>query len=265
MKLNIGARNSRIKGFKNLDVQPGKNIDYICDAEVLSQFKDGSIEEIYASHILEHFYHTKTEKVLKEWCRVLKVGGKLYLSVPDWDKIIERLFSKYDIDILGVVGAEKYAGGGVFNSGLGHVFGMVGTSQDNESYVKILSPYYECKMVEVVDGLIMFVDRKYWELNNFDEINFDELFFYDVDFCLRSKKVFVTCDILVEHSKPDTLRGVYPETMKPYEFYSDKFRDKHNFTESEPGDRRCLMIKTDYYNKERHNETYKSCMKKFHL
>lgn len=56
-------------------------------------FKDGEVSEIYASHILEHFSHTETLKVLKEWRRTLKKGGKCYIAVPDFE-CIARLYPK---------------------------------------------------------------------------------------------------------------------------------------------------------------------------
>lgn len=92
MKLNIGANNTRIKGFKNLDILPNKNIDIVCDARSLKQFKDNSVAEIVASHILEHFSHTETENILKEWYRILKPKKTLYLAVPDWDMIAKLYY-----------------------------------------------------------------------------------------------------------------------------------------------------------------------------
>ena len=52
-------------------------------------FADGTISEIYASHCFEHFPRPKQKPVLKEWCRVLKPGGKLYVSVPDFTQLLK--------------------------------------------------------------------------------------------------------------------------------------------------------------------------------
>jgi predicted SAM-dependent methyltransferase len=45
---------------------------------------DGSASLIYASHVLEHFDRHTYQAVLEEWFRVLRPGGILRLSVPDF-------------------------------------------------------------------------------------------------------------------------------------------------------------------------------------
>lgn len=82
MKLNLGCFNSRIDGFTNVDIRKLEGVDIVCDVKKLD-FPDNSIEEIYASHVLEHFHYIETLDVLKEWYRVLVPGGKIYIGVPD--------------------------------------------------------------------------------------------------------------------------------------------------------------------------------------
>jgi len=50
-------------------------------------FGDDTVDEIYASHVLEYFSRSEATDVLKEWNRVLKPGGILRLSVPDFHMI----------------------------------------------------------------------------------------------------------------------------------------------------------------------------------
>lgn len=88
IRLNLGGRGTKIPGFKTVDLSDEHDVDVRADVAYLP-FKDGSVSEIYASHILEHFSHTRTLAVLKEWVRVLKKGGTLYVSVPDFDRAIE--------------------------------------------------------------------------------------------------------------------------------------------------------------------------------
>lgn len=89
LKLNLGSRDRTIHGFKNMDIDPHPGVDYVGDVSDLGQFADGSVSEIFASNILEHFRHTKTANVLKEWHRVLVPGGKLYLSVPNFRRAVQ--------------------------------------------------------------------------------------------------------------------------------------------------------------------------------
>jgi predicted SAM-dependent methyltransferase len=46
--------------------------------------KDGTVDEIYACHVLEHFPRKKILATIREWNRVLKPGGKLRIAVPDF-------------------------------------------------------------------------------------------------------------------------------------------------------------------------------------
>lgn len=87
-KLHLGCgEKHRIKGFINIDAQAYKNVDKACGIDKLP-YKDDTITEIYASHCLEHFKHTETDRVLKEWFRVLKKGGVLWIAVPDFNAAI---------------------------------------------------------------------------------------------------------------------------------------------------------------------------------
>lgn len=60
-------------------------------AEQLVWFKDNTLDFVYSSHVLEDFVDTKS--VLEEWLRVLKVGGKLILFLPD-----ESLYRAYCLE-----------------------------------------------------------------------------------------------------------------------------------------------------------------------
>ncbi|NJR69747.1 MAG: methyltransferase domain-containing protein [Synechococcales cyanobacterium CRU_2_2] len=85
MKLHIGGKETH-PDWKILDVLPRPEVDFVGNANDLSQFSDDSITSIYASHVLEHFYYgldNELINVLKEWCRVLIPGGQLLISVPD--------------------------------------------------------------------------------------------------------------------------------------------------------------------------------------
>ena len=83
--LHIGGKQAH-PDWKILDVLERPEVDYVGNAADLSQFADNSIDRIYSSHVLEHFFYGLNQElilVLKEWYRVLKPGGELMISVPD--------------------------------------------------------------------------------------------------------------------------------------------------------------------------------------
>lgn len=51
------------------------------DAANLHWFRDGCLDFVYSSHVLEDFPDTRA--VLEEWLRVIKPGGHLVLYLPD--------------------------------------------------------------------------------------------------------------------------------------------------------------------------------------
>ena len=56
MKLHIGGQTTK-EGWKILNIQKKDGVDFVGDLTDLSQFSDNSIEEVYASHVLEHVGH----------------------------------------------------------------------------------------------------------------------------------------------------------------------------------------------------------------
>lgn len=80
MKLNLGGGGIPIEGYTDLDRKNGQDIYPLA-------YRDASVTEIRASHVLEHFGHHKVQEVLNEWVRVLEPGGVLKVAVPDFEKI----------------------------------------------------------------------------------------------------------------------------------------------------------------------------------
>lgn len=71
------------------------SVDHCCDARDLSIFSDDTFDAIYASHVVEHFdYARSLSPTLTEWCRVMRPGGTLYVSVPDLDTIAGLFLQK---------------------------------------------------------------------------------------------------------------------------------------------------------------------------
>lgn len=57
-------------------------MDFIGDIADLKQFADRSVDEIYASHVLEHVPQGAVPPTLAGLYRVLKKGGRLMIAVP---------------------------------------------------------------------------------------------------------------------------------------------------------------------------------------
>lgn len=81
-KLNIGSDNNLRDGWYNIDefnIKPGT----IKMNALKLEFPDNFFDEICARDVLEHITHTRTDEALKEWYRVLKPEGKIYIQTPN--------------------------------------------------------------------------------------------------------------------------------------------------------------------------------------
>lgn len=80
MKLNIGAGQRQIEGYVSVD----KYVDAELQADAWSiPLEDGTIEEIYCTHALEHLSFEEAKLALAEWHRLLSAGGKVTIVVPN--------------------------------------------------------------------------------------------------------------------------------------------------------------------------------------
>jgi len=97
LRLHLGGTTPR-GGWKILNIQAGPGVDFVGSVVDLSRFGDGSIAEVYASHVYEHLsYKNEVARAFKEVHRVLARGGVFRIGVPDLE-IICRMFldPKYD-------------------------------------------------------------------------------------------------------------------------------------------------------------------------
>lgn len=80
LRLNIGGGSTTIPGYVNWDVKQGNLAHDI-------KHPDGSVDAIYASHVLEHYPYRKVDGVLAHWAQKLRPGGTIHIAVPDADYI----------------------------------------------------------------------------------------------------------------------------------------------------------------------------------
>lgn len=113
MKLHLGCGDRHIDGFINIDARRSEATDIVGDITRLRErsFENGSVDLIYACHILEHFDKHEYPKILEDWYALLKPGGILRLSVPDFDMVLDHYTEHRDITKLyGLVcGGQKNA------------------------------------------------------------------------------------------------------------------------------------------------------------
>ncbi|MEW5850292.1 MAG: methyltransferase domain-containing protein [Myxococcota bacterium] len=82
LKLEVGAGKKQRAGYLHLDVRALPGLD-VRGVTTSLPFKDGSLEEVYSRHVLEHFTLREAVEVLLEWRRVLRPGGSVYIIVPN--------------------------------------------------------------------------------------------------------------------------------------------------------------------------------------
>jgi len=134
-KLNLGSGSSPMEGYQNLDIKTCHEI------YPLRNYTDGAVDEVRASHVLEHFPHGQVADVVKEWARVLRPGGALKIAVPDFDWIVKA----YSNGHRGDSRLESYLFGG---------------QADGEDFHKAF--FNEEKLKALLEGAGL-VDVKRWE------------------------------------------------------------------------------------------------------
>ena len=111
LRLHIGGQQPHPE-WKIVNVLPGEFTDYVRSCTDLSIFPDGSVAEIYASHVVEHLgYQRELATTLAEFSRVLAPGGTLRVSVPDLTTLCELyLDPALDADARFLVMRMMYGG-----------------------------------------------------------------------------------------------------------------------------------------------------------
>ena len=96
VRLNLGGGDGSIDvpGFTTIDRKTGG------EAYPLA-YPDGSVDEIRASHILEHWSHREVTTVLTDWLRALKPGGRLRVAVPNFEWVCQEYMKGKQINVQG--------------------------------------------------------------------------------------------------------------------------------------------------------------------
>jgi len=103
IKLNIGCASRPLPEYVNIDLDTIEeiqerypNVDIPQDIEVLQYdifalpYADGAISEIRSDSMLEHLSFLEEREFFYEMLRVLRKGGKLIFSVPDFEDTVRK-------------------------------------------------------------------------------------------------------------------------------------------------------------------------------
>lgn len=110
MKLHLGCGKRHIPGFVHIDAVEYPHVDHVATIDNLGFMGADTVDLIYTCHVLEHFRRKDVGRVLREWLRVLKPGGTLRVSVPDFARLCEVYQKHGDINqVIGpIFGRQDY-------------------------------------------------------------------------------------------------------------------------------------------------------------
>ena len=108
IKLHLGCGKRYIPGYVNIDIQEYPTVDIVTDVMTLP-FEENTVDLIYSCGMLEHFgvnrnlqffRHTAWTDVLDYWHTLLKPGGMVYISVPDFEAVCHEYLENRDLPSL---------------------------------------------------------------------------------------------------------------------------------------------------------------------
>ena len=83
IKLDIGCGDYKKEGYIGIDRFSRPGVDLVIELETQQlPYENNTVDEIYCSHLIEHL--SDPIKLIEEFNRVLKIGGKLTLIVPHY-------------------------------------------------------------------------------------------------------------------------------------------------------------------------------------
>lgn len=67
--------------------------DFRCDIAHLPENQFGKYDVVHLSHVLEHFRREEAPGLIRHWTKLLKVGGKVVIGVPDFEVAVKNILA----------------------------------------------------------------------------------------------------------------------------------------------------------------------------
>jgi hypothetical protein len=113
LRLNVGCGHKPEADRLNVDMRELPGVDIIANAMKLP-FSEGELQEIFSSHVLEHFpLEQLRRQLLPAWFKLLRQGGELRAIVPDAQAMLQaHAQGDLDFDTLCLItfGGQEYEG-----------------------------------------------------------------------------------------------------------------------------------------------------------
>ena len=99
----VGCGNHRLDSFIHIDIDYAKRFkkgekvpepDFICDITKKLPFQERSVDLIFSRETLEHLTYRELINHFIECHKVLKIGGKVRISVPDLDIMVNNFMKR---------------------------------------------------------------------------------------------------------------------------------------------------------------------------
>jgi len=87
--LNLGGGGNCLRGFLTCDIDP--RADVYLDMRNPLPFDSGEIDNVFCEEAIEHIPKSLAGKFLNECARILKANGRIRISTPDLDWLINSL------------------------------------------------------------------------------------------------------------------------------------------------------------------------------
>ena len=109
LKLNIGCGRRFKKGYVNIDARKTHPTVVVGDVRDL-QYKDGTVDEIFANDVYEHIPFSESLDLLKHWVSKLKSGGVLVMQMPDATGLARAMLKQDTLDGIQAIIRRTFGG-----------------------------------------------------------------------------------------------------------------------------------------------------------